>query len=383
MPNSSRKKVALLVRTGNDWSRQVLMGVAQFAHEQGGWNFTHPKADDRGEVLLPSNWKGDGIICRLTSEKLRTQILDSKIPSVNVSWLGKHQPSIVKVVSDELACGKTVSEYFLERQFRNFGFVGSPDWQKYDSRLAESIESFLEPRQLKLSKFRFPTRKQHDEQLRQELQKWLMKLEKPIALVVWSSEIGRIITSICVDLRISIPNSVSILCIEHDDLASSLSSIPLSNVDQDAWRVGYTAACTMGKLMDGESPPTKAISVPPLAIVQRRSSEASAVDDETVRESFRFIHERVTDGLNVDDVVREMGVSRRTLEKKFHTYLKLSPAQVIRRARLSVVKRLLRETTLTVPQIAARSGFSHPEVLIRAFKRDTGLTPTQFRSASL
>ena len=154
-------------------------------------------------------------------------------------------------------------------------------------------------------------------------------------------------------------------------------------MDQDAWRVGYTAASTLDRLMNGGKARAAAVAVPPLSIVQRRSSEASAVEDPVVREAFRYIHERVTNGLNVDDVIREMEVSRRTLEKKFRDYLGMSPATVIRRARLMVVKRLLRETTFTMSQIAARSGFSHPEVLVRAFKRDTGLTPTQFRGANL
>lgn len=29
--------IALLVQTANEWSRQVLMGVAQFSEDVGGW----------------------------------------------------------------------------------------------------------------------------------------------------------------------------------------------------------------------------------------------------------------------------------------------------------------------------------------------------------
>lgn len=43
------------------------------------------------------------------------------------------------------------------------------------------------------------------------------------------------------------------------------------------------------------------------------------------------------------------------------------------------VKELLRDTDLTVPQIAERLGFEHAEYLGASFKREIGQTPGEYR----
>ena len=377
----SLKRVALLVHTGNEWSRRVLMGIAQYASERGGWDFTHPKAGDGGEVDLPANWVGDGIICRLTSDQLRHRIRQSNIPAVNVSWLSFHEPRIAKVVSDEAACGQLVSDYFLERHFRNFAFIGVPPSSGYQSTIVDSVKQAIGNRGLDLHEFQFSQTTTNPHPSRDALRHWIEGIPKPVAVIAWDSEKGRILTAACAEAKIAVPEDVAIVCIEHDDLASSLSTIPLSNIDQDAWRVGFAAAGALDALMSEKSEMPEPISIPPISIVQRKSSASSAVDDPIVREAYRLIHARVQTGLNVDDLVREVNVSRRTLESRFKSVLGTSPGSIIRRARLDIVKRLLRETTLTIPQIADRAGFSYAEALIRAFKKETGVTPTEFRVA--
>ena len=377
------KKVALLVRTGNDWSRQVLMGVAQFAQEQGGWGFTHPLAEKNGEVMLPPGWEGDGIICRLTSAELEASIIKSGIPAVNVSWQGKHSSEIVKVVSDERACGEVVATYFLERQYRNFAYVGFPPSLNYQPTIQESVVETLRKNHVMLNVLDYKNdHVRFDHSNSKGLLNWLKHLPMPLAVIVWDSNIASQMTGLCRTVNLRIPEDVSIVCIEHDDLVSSLSLIPLSNLDQDPWQVGYLAARHLSQMMNGEIESRSPFLIPPLSVTQRRSSESSAVEDEVVRNSYSFIHENITQGINVDDVVRVLDIPRRTLEKKFEEFLGMTPAKVIRRARTRVAKRLLRETTLSIQQVADRSGFSNADALFRTFRRETGQTPTQFRRAN-
>ena len=137
------RKIGLFVRTENEWSRQVLMGVAQYAIENGGWDFILPKSDESGNVSLPGGWEGDGIICRLSNDTICEQIVASDIPAVNISWLGLKYPQIPSVTSDETACGKAVAEYFLERHFRQFGFVGPGPKDGYQTTLRDSVAEIL------------------------------------------------------------------------------------------------------------------------------------------------------------------------------------------------------------------------------------------------
>ncbi len=356
------------------------MGVAEFAHEQGGWDFIHPNADKNGEVFLPKNWKGDGIIGRVSSEKLRDQVIDVKLPVVNVSWLPIAPKEILNVVSDQAACGQLAAEYLLDRDYRNIGYIGPPPWQGYTDAVPDGIQSTLDSKGLKLDCFQFPDRRKNEIQIRKALGVWVSTLEKPAAFIVWSSTWGHLLSAACFDLNLSIPKDVAIICIENDELASSLARIPLSHLDQDGWNVGYRAARCLLSMMVGSPPRLTTLLIPPLSVVQRRSTEASAVSDPVVREAYRLIHEYVAKGLNVAELARRLGTPRRTLEKRFQICMGITPSTGIRRARLTIAKRLLRETTLTIHEIATRSGFSRAEVLVRTFKKETGQTPTQFRS---
>ncbi len=150
---SDLKKVALLVRTSNDWSRKVLLGVAQYALEKGGWEFTHPASEKDGHVMLPADWQGDGIICRLTSAKLKAAIVESGLPAVNVSWLGEHTEEIVKVVSDERGCGEAVAKYFLEKHFRIVAYVGFCPSMNYQTTIQESVRDILAVNGVELKTF--------------------------------------------------------------------------------------------------------------------------------------------------------------------------------------------------------------------------------------
>jgi len=56
-----------------------------------------------------------------------------------------------------------------------------------------------------------------------------------------------------------------------------------------------------------------------------------------------------------------------------------SPAQEIRRVHLERARRLLAETDLSIPAVAAGSGFNSPEHFARTFKAQLGHTPLKYR----
>jgi LacI family transcriptional regulator len=111
----------------------------------------------------------------------------------------------------------------------------------------------------------------------------------------------------------------------------------------------------------------------------RRSTEALAVGDKVVAAAMRFIHDQAVFSCSVNDVLRQVGVSRSVLERRFREHLKPSPQEEIRTVRLNRVKQLLHERDFTLERIAEFSGFEHPEYMNVMFKRMCGLTPGQYR----
>jgi LacI family transcriptional regulator len=356
------------------------MGVAQYGSDCHGWKYIVPPAERNREVRLPKGWHGDGIICRVTSDVLRQQILDSGIPAVNVSWLSQHTLQIPSVISCEASCGQMAIDFLREKQFTKFGYIGPHPALHYSDCIESTLRSRLAASGHALHVFDYPENVSANEGIDADsLTSWLGQFDKPIAIVVWSSKTGHELTLACQSSGLRVPEDVSIICIEHDPLFSALAPVPLTNLDQDPWRVGFTAAKLLHEMIEGEQPPPESILIPPISVVPRISTEATAVTDPVLLQAVRFIYEHATKGITVDAVVSHCGVSRRALETRFRAQLQCSPKIFIRRIQLQSVARMLRTTKLSIAKIARRVGFEYPEVMMRSFKKEYNMTPMEFR----
>ncbi len=379
--DDKRLEIALLIKTDSEWHRRVIQGIAGSSDDADGWTFTVPQSDANGEVQLPSDWDGNGVICRTTSHKLVDQIRSKNVPCVNISWL-MNDPTMPQVVSDEAACANLVGSYFLEKQHGNFAYIGPPPWCDYSDTIENQLRSFYTTHGFELCCLEMsPDATETMGVNKDALVEWLGKLEKPVAITVWSSFVGYLVILACQSLNLNIPQDAAIVCIEHDPLWSVLAPVPLSNIDQDPSRVGHTAGKLLQAMINGQPVPKSPILINPISIVERLSSRASAVKDPVLGMAINCIHEHASSGTTVMEVVKKLGISRRTLEEKFKTQLDCSPAVFIRRHQLRAVCRLLRTTNLNISTIAKRTGFAYPEVLMRSFKREYKMTPMQFRKA--
>jgi LacI family transcriptional regulator len=116
-------------------------------------------------------------------------------------------------------------------------------------------------------------------------------------------------------------------------------------------------------------------------VVARRSSDTVAVSDPVVAAAVRFIRDNATRPIGVPDVVAELGVPRRALERAFREALGHAPAAEIRQIRLRLARDVLVTTGLGMAEVARRSGFADAKQFSAAFGRLTGMTPTAYRAA--
>ncbi|MFF2197808.1 AraC family transcriptional regulator [Streptomyces sp. NPDC058157] len=77
---------------------------------------------------------------------------------------------------------------------------------------------------------------------------------------------------------------------------------------------------------------------------------------------------------------RELGLSAGHFQTLVRRATGLSPGRLIRRQQTLEAKRLLSGTTMTVRQIAHVAGFSDPAYFCRFFRRETGMSPGEFRN---
>jgi len=101
--------------------------------------------------------------------------------------------------------------------------------------------------------------------------------------------------------------------------------------------------------------------------------------DRYVGRALALMHERADYDWSVDELAREVGLSRSALHERFVQYLGLPPMQYLASWRMQLGARLLRESNRTVAAIAVECGYDSEAAFSRAFKRMAGLPPATWR----
>jgi len=91
------------------------------------------------------------------------------------------------------------------------------------------------------------------------------------------------------------------------------------------------------------------------------------------------IHQRACEDVTVNEVLKEVSVSRSILYERFNKSLGHSPHEHIMRIRLRRVCELLSHTSWPLERIAKDAGFKYPDYLGRVFRKRFGVTPGQYR----
>ena len=103
----------------------------------------------------------------------------------------------------------------------------------------------------------------------------------------------------------------------------------------------------------------------------------NALDKDFVTRFRALVEERLKDAtLNVEDLGREMGMSRVQLYRKLKSLTNYSPNELLRQMRLNKAASLLSSSGMTVAEVAYEVGFSSPSYFTKCYKEQFGEIPT-------
>jgi LacI family transcriptional regulator len=377
-------RVALVIETSTSFGRTLLGGIAAYVRENRPWSvyFGERSVFDPVPDWL-QDWKGDGIISRTTSPKIREVIAKSRVPVVDLNeQLGGMGVPMIAI--DHHAVGRLAALHLLEKGFTNFAYVGHAGlfWsvrraEEFSRTVASAGHSFEEYGAE--SDRRPPSRRISWHLEMDRIAGWVSNLRKPVGILACDDFRALQLLAACRLADVAVPEQAAVIGVGADDVSCALADPPLSSVVLNAWRMGYEAAAILDGLMRGQKPQCQEIRIPPLEIAARQSTDVTAIADVTVAMSLRFIREHACDGINVEDVVRRAEVSRTALQDRFRNVLGRPIHDVIVEARIARVRELLAKTALSLQDIAERSGFRYPEYMSSVFKQRTGWTPARYR----
>ena len=99
-----------------------------------------------------------------------------------------------------------------------------------------------------------------------------------------------------------------------------------------------------------------------------------------VNRALALMQENLETPLPVSEIARRVGRSQKALSVRMQAELGAGPAQVYRRLRLNLARKLITESDLRIAEVALRAGYDDPSALTRAFKAEFGITPRALRA---
>ena len=92
-----------------------------------------------------------------------------------------------------------------------------------------------------------------------------------------------------------------------------------------------------------------------------------------------YISTRSEENIKVDEICRAFGYSKSFLSHLFREHTGMGLAAFATAKKMERAKELLRDDRLNITQIATKLSFESPQYFARAFKRECGMTPTEWK----
>lgn len=375
------RSIAVVMDHAVSFNREVLTGIGSYVNAMPHWVIVPFLAEARGLASARCR-ECDGLIGHLFSPALVEAALKLPIPAVTVSGVLSEYP-IPRVSPDNEAVGRLAAEHFLERGYNQFAFVGYQEFDFSQHRLA-GYENRLRQSGFTTESFLFHQRRNTNPGVdlltkAPGLRKWLLDRPRPLALFAANAMIGFCTSIACHESELRIPDDIALLDVDNDELLSKLSNPPNSSVALATHRMGFEGARMLDGLMSGAKSLETAITIPPIGVVVRQSSDALAIDDEDIAKVVRFIRQPRSQAITVSEVVRHLALSRTTVDRKFKDLVGHSLAEEIRRNRRERAKTLLASSELSIADVAANAGYTGNIELSVDFRKSIGVTPSQYR----
>ena len=110
--------------------------------------------------------------------------------------------------------------------------------------------------------------------------------------------------------------------------------------------------------------------------------EGDSHTDEKVMDGQLALNERLSEPLDLTGLARSLGVSTRTLNRRFREATGVTPGTYLTQRRIEEARTLLMDTNLSIAEIGWQVGYRDPSRFTQHFKRHAGVTPRQYRAAT-
>jgi len=373
-------KVILLIDCASEFDRKLLRGMMKYSKENGPWQFYRMPSNSRlGEsreewvVDWARKWKADAIIGRWDDSK------SDLLQSLNIPVVLQNNRSRSNVYSnltgDYVETGKQAAQYFRKKLFTNYAFFGVRDVIWSEER-GKGFRNEVLSRMGRCFSYEEEPFVGDD---RNKVIAWLKSLPKPVAMLCCDDAHALFITETCKLAGINVPEEISILGVDDDDLLCGISDPPISSIQLDVEQGGYQTCKFLHEVISGKRCGPFNVSISPMGVKERASTLFYDISDKEVLKVIRFIDENFHTDINMDGIVKIVPLSRRSLEMRFKKATGKTIYQHILGVRVEHLAYLLSTTDRPYLDIACEVGFRDFANVSRTFRKFKGCSPLEYR----
>lgn len=376
-------KILLLIDYSSEFSRKFLEGLIRYSKEFGPWIFYRLPSyyktlyGKQGIIRWAKEWQADAFIAQWDHEG--TNLLSElNIPIILQNYKSRSE-FFSNLTGDYIGAGRMAAQFFAKKKYKNFAFYGNKDalWSR------ERAEGYFnEVQKLGGNYYYFETEVLNEEDWNSghiELDRWLLSLPKPVGLFACDDSFALQVSEICKINNINIPNEISLLGVDNDELICNLSDPPISSIVLNVEKGGYDAGRLIHQLIKKEKTEPFNIMVKPTRIELRQSTEKYNLSNEYIAQVVDYIEKNFDSDIHINTLTQMVPLSRRNLETKFKSELGIPIYQFLLNCRIEHYAYLLLTTDNSLLDIALECGFNDSKNISRIFKKFKNYTPLEYR----
>ncbi|QQL46320.1 substrate-binding domain-containing protein [Sulfuriroseicoccus oceanibius] len=376
---------------------RILEGVAEFAREHGAWQLTTESltSAELEPTQIGVGWQGHGVILYRATEAELDDFAQRGIAVVLLSTEGPDH-DFPRVLPDNQEAGKLAARELLGLGLSSFAFVSRREMTSYTSGYEPAFRYYARER---LAGFKAelqrhghsPSVHYLPDVMREPGETWqsleasmaslLTQLPHRTGLFAVDDMLANVALRAAGREGIIVPDAISVISFGDDPFLCHASTPSLTSIGYPAHTIGYKAAHLLAEQMEHGPNDHSSPRVPPDPVTTRESTAPLAIDDPETARLVRWIREMAPNHpIQVADLEKESDWSLSTIKQRIKSHLGHGPKTEIKRVRLTHLTTLIQDSEKSLGEIAAAMRFSSAHEMSRFFQRETGESPTSYRS---
>lgn len=210
---------------------------------------------------------------------------------------------------------------------------------------------------------------------------FLRSLPKPCGLFAANDYAAAEVLAAARHEDIKVPDELAVLGVDNDKTICERATPTLSSIEPNFRHAGFLAASL---LLEAAAKPSgarsgRSVVFSDLGVARRASTSAASARDPFVAEALERIRKEACMGLRPADVAALFNGTRRVADLKFKRAVGRTIGEEIHAVQLETAKRMLADPARRIDAISDFCGFTAPGAMRKFFRRETGMSMSEWR----